>query len=97
MWDQVSGCAPHIVRALGLSSNRAPLGVRPPTCKQNALSKAHTVLLSREGKGWGLHKLCLERKAAGIGRGQSREAHLNSTVNYTIGHGRGYHFNHGNL
>lgn len=77
------------------TSHRAILSSEPLSV--NALSKAHIVLLSREVKGWDLHKLCLERKGAGTGRGQSRAAHLNSTVNYLIGHGRDHHFNHGNL
>lgn len=78
-------------------TSRAPLSLRPATCEQNALGETLSALGLGRRKG-PLKKLPLKREVAGTGGGgQSGAAHLNSPVNYLTGHGRGYHFNHGNL
>lgn len=65
----------------GWENTRAPLSLRPATCKQNALGEALTILGlgRREGP---LNKFPLKRKVAGTVGGQPRAAHLNGAVNH---------------
>lgn len=53
----------------------------------------------RMGVGWGrdLTSSVWRGRQQAQREGQSRAAHLNSSVNYLISHGRGYHFNHCNV